>query len=190
MTLHHRHAGAAAGELPGGHEAGRARAHHGHARRIRTGRRKLGRATVGPLPVADGALVVVDGLRLVGAAQVAGRLTEGRAHATRELGQRRGERQALGRLVPEPAVDEVIPLGDEVVQRAAARARLAKADAGLAEGHTAHHAAACLHALLLGSEQRVELLEVARALGHRTQAVRTASVLEKRSWLAHATSSP
>ena len=185
VALHHRDARTPTRELPGAHKAGRPRSHHGHARGVRRGRLKARGAAVRPLPVADGTLVVVNRLGLVGAPQVAGGLAQRGAHAARELGHGRGERQPLGRALPLPAVDEVVPLGDEVVQRAAARARMAKRDARLAEGHAAHHAAACLHLLPLGAEQLIELVVVLRALGHVAQPMGLPAVLEKRSWLAH-----
>ena len=190
MALDHGHASTAARELPGADEAGRTGAHHGHARRVRSRGSEASRAAVRPLPIADGALVVVNRLGLVRAAQVAGRLAQRRTHAARELGHGRGQRQTFGRLLPLTAIDEVVPLGNEVVQGAATWACLAKRDARLAEGHAAHHAAARLHLLLLGREQLVELVVVARTLGHVTKPMGLPAVLEKRSWLAHASSSP
>ena len=190
MTLDHGHAGTAAREFPGADEAGGTGAHHSHARRVCPRRSEASRAAVRPLPVADGALVVVNRLGLVRAAQVAGRLAQRRTHAARELGHGRGQRQALGRLLPLAAIDEVVPLGNEVVQGTATRTCLAKRDARLAESHAAHHAAARLHLLLLGREQFVELVVVARTLGHVTKPMGLPAVLEKRSWLAHASSSP
>ena len=188
--LHDGHASPAAGELPGRGQAGGARANHGHARRIRRDRREARGPTVRPLPVGDGALVVVDGLGLVVAAQVAGRLAQGRADAARELGQRAREREALCGLCPLATVEQVVPLRDEVVQRAAGGARLAKGDARLAEGNAAHHAAAGLRALLLGRKRHVELVVVARALGNGTQVVGTAAQVKECAGLAHATSPP
>ena len=190
MALDHGHASTAARELPGADEAGGAGAHHGHARRVLPRRSEASRATVRPLPIADGALVVVNRLRLVRTAQVTGRLAQRRTHPARELGHGRGQRQTLGCILPLTTIDEVVPLGNEVVQGATTRARLAKRDARLAEGHAAHHATARLHLLLLGRKQLVELVVVTRTLGHVTKPMGLPAVLEKRSWLAHASSSP
>ena len=95
------------------------------------------------------------------------------------------EREPRRRLVPAPLPDEVVPLGDEVVERAAARPRVAEGDAGLAEGHAAHHAAARLDALLLLVDLNVERVEIPRALIDVAQAVRDAPVRQERSRLSH-----
>ena len=81
MTLDHSHAGTATRELPSADEAGGAGAHHGHARRVLPRGSEASRAAVRPLPIADGALVVVNRLGLVRTTKVAGRLAQRRTHA-------------------------------------------------------------------------------------------------------------
>ena len=58
-------------------------------------------------------------------------------------------------------VEQIVRLGDQVVQRAAHRMqRITQRYAGLAERHTAIHAATCLFALFFKRERKGELLEI------------------------------
>ena len=69
--------------------------------------------------VDDGVLDALDGYRRVADAEHARALAGRRAHPAGEFREVVGLVQALQRLAPEAPVDEVVPLGDEVVDRAA-----------------------------------------------------------------------
>ena len=138
--------------------------------------------------VANRALVVMDRRGLaIDRAQVACGLAQRRAHATRELGHGRGERQALGSLIPAAAVHQLIPLGNQVVQWAAARACLAKARAHLTKRHTAHHAATRLGTARVVVELHVQRIEIAAALLHGAKLVGHAIDIKKSTGLTHGT---
>ena len=110
---------AGAVELRGGGEAGRAGADHGD---LLAGarRRRLGRdPALLPAAVDDGVLDALDGHRRGVDAEHARALAGRRADAAGELREVVGLVQALERLAPEAAVDEVVPLRDQVVDRAA-----------------------------------------------------------------------
>ena len=185
MSLDHAHARPATRQVPRGHQACRARAHHGNARRALARRCEATRPAMFPLPIGDGALVVVNRLGLVVARQVARRLAQRRAHAAGELGHGACQRQTLRRLLPLSAPHQVVPLGNEVVQRAPRRARRPKRLAHLAKRHATRHAAACLHARFVLGNRLIQLVEIARALLNRSQAMRHAAVLQKCSGLSH-----
>ena len=74
--------------------------------------------------------------------------------AAGELGEVVRAVQLLDRLVPAVAVDEVVPVRDQVAERAAA----------VAEGHAALHAARALLAQLAQRQRADELAQVADAL--------------------------
>ena len=135
--------------------------------------------------VGDGALVVADGGCALDGGKVAGSLAQSRAHTAGELGERVGKRQALCRFAPQAAVHQVVPLGNQVVQRAARRASLAEGIAGLAECHAAHHAAASLNLLLLVGQRNGELVEVLHGVCRAALAVGNTIMLEVCSCLTH-----
>ena len=97
--------------------------------------------------------------RLVDAEHACG-LARRRAQPTGELGEVVGGVQPLARRVPVVAVHEVVPLGDEVPERAAR----------VAERDPAVHAARALRAHLVGREVLVDLFPVEHA--HRDRAPR------------------
>ena len=185
MALEERHARAAARELPRRSQAGGAGPNHGDAGCVLSGRRKRRGAARSPLVIGDGTLVVLDGGGLVLKAQVARGLAGSGAHAARELGERVGERQALSGVGPHAAPHEVVPLGDQVVQRASRAASLAKREARLAERDAAVHAAACLRALVLLVQRHRELPKVLERLGCGPLAVGDPSEVDVCSDLAH-----
>ncbi len=90
-------------------------------------------------------------------AEHARRLARRRAQAAGELGEVVGGVQALDGVAPVVAVDEVVPVGDEVAERAAV----------VAERDAAVHAATGLERELVGRERLVDLLPVAQAHRHR-----------------------
>ena len=113
----HRVAGAV--ELLRAGQPGRARAHHGHP----LARPDLGRLRRHPARLEgvldDGHLDGLDGDRIVVDAEHARSLAGRRAEATGPLGKVVGGVQPLDGVVPAVAIDEVVPVGDQVAQRAA-----------------------------------------------------------------------
>src|SRR5690606_7916923 len=84
---------------------------------------------VGPLD--DRQLYVFDHDRVVVDLERAGRLARRRAGVTRELGEVVGGVKPRDRVLPTPLVHEIVPLGDQIAERAAA----------MTKGDTALHAA-------------------------------------------------
>ena len=72
-----------------------------------------------PRPLDDLDLDLLDGDRVLADAEHARRLARRRAQPAGELGEVVGGVQALDRVAPVVAVDEVVPVGDEVAERAA-----------------------------------------------------------------------
>ena len=99
--------------------------------------RRLGsHPSLGEAAVDDGVFDVLDGHRGIGDPQHARPLTGSGAGAPRELGKVVRLVQTVERLAPLTVVDEIIPLGDQVIDRAARP--------GLAKRHAAVHAACSL----------------------------------------------
>ena len=186
IALNHTHASTTARKLPCRRQTGRTGANHRYEWGILVRRLKATRTARRPLVVGDGTLVIVNGRGLtVHRTQVTGGLAKRWAHAARKLRQRACERQALRGLFPAPAIHQLIPLRDKVMQRAARWARLAKRGAHLAKRHAAHHAAARLDATRIVIQLNIQLIKIAHALVHRTQRMGRAIMLKKRSWLTH-----
>ena len=112
----------------------------------------------------DGALVFLDRDRVTrDVAAGAGRLAQGGADPARELRVSvRGDQPVHGQ-IPLALIDQVVPLGDQVVQRAAAE-HAAQLNAALAEGDAAVHAACALGLLLVGVQRDVKLVKISDAL--------------------------
>ena len=92
-----------------------------------------------------------------------------------ELGEVVRAVELLDRLLPAVAVDEVVPVRDQVAERAAV----------VAERHAALHAARRLLAQLDERQRADELAEVADALGRRRSGASTRFRLRKAPMLAH-----
>ena len=107
-----------------------------------------------PGAVYDGALDEFDGDGRLVDAQHAGGLARSGADAARELGKIVRRVEAADGCLPAVVVDEVVPVGNEIVDRAA----------GVAEGHAAIHAASALLALLLLREGLVDFEPILDAL--------------------------
>src|SRR5256886_6397301 len=90
-------------------------------------------------------------------------LARRRANAAGPLGEVVGLVQPRQRLAPLPAVDQIVPLGDEVVDRTAGRAAFEQL-AGVAERNAAIHATRALLAQRLLGQVVVKLPPVADAL--------------------------
>ena len=107
----------------------------------------------------------------------AGRLARRRADAAGELREIVGRVQVVERVLPVAAIDEVVPVGDLVVHRAA----------GVTIRNAAVHAARRLVARRLLRQRDHEFLEMADAVGGRRVAPILPVDLEKARDLAHST---
>ena len=96
-----------------------------------------------PAAVNDGALDLLDGDRRIIDAEHARAFARRRTNAAGELGKIVGLVQPVQCLFPEAAVNKVIPLRDQIIDRAAA-GHAADERAGVAEGDAAIHAARAL----------------------------------------------
>src|SRR5262249_35550154 len=103
-----------------------------------------------PGAVDDRVLYRLDPDRVLVDAQHAGLLAGRRADAAGELGKIVGRMQRLDRRLPVAAVDEVVPVGNDVVDRAALHA----------ERDAAIHAARALDLGILVGQAQVELAVV------------------------------
>ena len=93
-------------------------------------------------------LVFLDGDRFAVEAAGAGRLAQGRADPAGEFGEVVGLEQPLDGVSEVAGIDQIVPLGDQVVQRTAGN-HAVQDGAGLAEGDAALHAAGSLPPALL-----------------------------------------
>ncbi len=107
-------------KVPCARKAGGARPDHRHARSVPARPREPGGSPVFPFPIGERALVIVNrhGLPVDGS-EVACGLAQSRAHATGKLGQGDVIERRAAAASHAPAVDEFVPLGNEVVERAA-----------------------------------------------------------------------
>ncbi len=131
--------------------------------------------TLGPCPLRDLVLDPLDGDRVGVDAEHARGLARGGAQPAGELREVVGGVQALGGTEPVAPVHEVVPLGDEVPERAAL----------VAERDPAIHAAGSLLAAALLLEGLVDLAPVAKAHLDGTAARELAAVLEEPGRLTH-----
>ncbi len=113
--------------------------------------------------------------RLVDAEHAGGFAGRG-ANAAGEFREIVGGVQLADRLAPQPAIDEVVPVGDEIVERAS----------GVAEGHAAIHAARALHGELVLGKVAVNLEPVVDALDDRAARGQLAGVFHETGGLTHA----
>ena len=175
-ALKHHHVVAGAGQLLCGGEARRARADHcdavagahaGHLRR---------HPTFAPCAVDDLDFDLLDGDGVLVDAQDARRLARRRAQATGELGEVVRGVQAVDRFAPVFAVDEVVPVRDEVAERAAV----------VAERDAAIHAAPGLFTQFRAVERLVHLAPVSDTHGDGPALGRGATPLQEPGCVTHA----
>ena len=184
-TLEHSHGVAALVQVFGHRKAGGAAAHHSYALAGAGGRRCGVQPALGVSRLNDGVLVLAHGHAAAGhIAAGAGGLAQGGAHPAGELREAVGGHQAVHGQLPLAVVDQVVPLRDEVVQRAAG-GHAADHHAGLTEGNTAVHAACCLGLLLLTGEPDVKFVEVLHALQRRHIRAGFARIIDKSCCLTH-----
>src|SRR6476620_4376411 len=139
--------------------------------------------------VDDRAFDGLDGDRVVVDVERAGGLARRRTDAPGELRKIIGRVQVARGLFPVVLIDEVVEVGDLVVDRAAGRARRHRAGA-VAIGDAAIHAARGLVARVLFGQRYDEFLVVLHTLGDRRVLAVVPLDLEKTSDLAHLTLTP
>ena len=111
----------------------------------------------------------LDAHRIVVDVEHARRLARRRAHAAREFGEVVGRVQHLERALPLVPVHEVVPVRDDVVDRAA----------GLAERDAAIHAARALLGRLVVLQREHELAVVAYPLVGRLRRFRRSAAVRE-----------
>ena len=143
-------------ELRGGGQPGRAAADDRHALAGPLRRRLRRDPAFGEAAVDDRVLDVLDRHRRIGDAQHARAFARGRAGAAGELGKVVRLVQPIERVLPAALVDQVVPLGNEIVDRAARFA--------LAKRHAAIHAARTLRAQVQLGRRGEDFQEILRPL--------------------------
>ena len=128
-----------------------------------------------PRPVDDLDLDLLDRHRVGVDAEHARRLARRRAQPAGELGEVVGGVELVDRLLPVVAVDEVVPVGDQVAERAPV----------VAERDAAVHAPPGLGLRGLGREVLVDLLPVAQPHRHRPPRRQRPLPLQEPGRLAH-----
>src|SRR5579859_2149815 len=99
----------------------------------------------------------------------------GGTNAAGELRKVIGRVQDADRRTPAIAINEIVPIGNDVVQRAA----------GVAERHPAIHAASTLGADLVFAEVLIDLEPIVDPFGYRTALRRFPRVLDKAGHFTH-----
>ena len=129
-----------------------------------------------PALVDDGALDRLDGNRVVVEVQRAGRLAGGRADTARELGKVVGRVQHLQGILPVALVHQVVPVRNDVVDRAAL----------VTEGNAAIHAACALLSELAVVQWNDELVVVLHTVCSRRIGALVPFVFHKSGGFTHA----
>src|SRR4029077_15201349 len=176
VALEQRHAMAGAAQLLGRRHARRSRAHHGDRLAALRARGPGHDPPFLPAAIDDRVLDLFDRDRVALAnLEHARRLTRRRTQPPGELGEVVRRVQLVDRVAPAVAVDEIVPIGDQVSQRAAV----------VAEGHAAVHAASALLAQLRDGAGEQELPVVVGALARVPLRDPVALYLQKGPELAH-----
>jgi hypothetical protein len=174
-ALEHDDVVARAGELLGDGEPGRARSDHGDTL-AGPHRRHVGRdPPFVPGTIDDLDFDLLDGDGVLVDAQHTRRLTRSRTQPPGELREVVRGMQPLDGILPVVAVDEIVPVGDQVPERAPV----------VAEGDTAVHATPRLMTQLAIVEVLVHLLPVAQAYGNRAPRRRLTIPLQETGWFTH-----
>ena len=137
-----------------------------------------------PALVDDGAFVVLDRHGGFDHAENTGSLTRRGADPAGELGEVVRLVETIERLAPAAAEDEIVPLGNEVVDGTAAR-HAGDDVSGVAERRAAIHATRALGTTFLVVAVDLEFLPVLEAFDRVEFGVGLASDLHESSWLAH-----
>src|SRR5262249_25268235 len=132
----------------------------------------------------DGGFDALDGDRVLVDAEHARAFARGGTDAAGEFREVVGLVQPVDRFFPQPAVDEVVPFRDQVVDRTARRHAFEQR-AGMAERNAAIHAASPLLAQLLFVGVLMELEPVADPLRRRARHGQLTAIFHESGWLAH-----
>ena len=178
---------AGAVELGGGAKTGWTRADDGDALVGAAGGSDGGDPAFVPAVIGDGDLNVLDGHGGGVHAEDAGAVARGGTDAAGELGEVVGLVETLEGFFPEAAVDEVVPLGDQVIDGAAA-GHAADERAGMAEGDAAVHTAGALGAEFVLFHVEVERVVVADALERLAVGGKFPREFDEAGWFAHGVS--
>ena len=166
---------AGTGELLGGGETGGAGTDDGHGLTGGEGRLHRRHPAVGEGVLDNLQLDGLDGHRVIPDTEDAGALTGGGADASGELGEVVGGVQPVVGLTPAALTDQVVPLRDDVAQRAAV----------MAERDAAVHAAGGLGLHLAVGELVVDLVPVEQTQRHGTVGRLFAAELQKTLRISH-----
>ena len=139
------------------------------------GRDVGGDPAFGERPVDDLDLDLLDRHGVLVDPEDARRLTRRRAQPSRELGEVVRRVQTLDRVTPLIAVDQIVPVRDQVAERAPV----------VAERDPTIHAACGLVVELLGGKRLVHLVPVLEPNRHRTMLRRRPIELHESCWLTH-----
>src|SRR5271169_4229773 len=134
-----RHPVAGARQLLRGGKPRGTGAHHGHALAGPGGGRLGPDPTLPERVIDDGLLNLLDGYRRLVDAEHAGGLARGRANTAGEFRKIVGRMQHADGFAPAAAINQIVPVGNDIVQRTA----------GVAKRHAAVHAPRALFAKLL-----------------------------------------
>jgi hypothetical protein len=178
VTFEHDHAVPRPGQLLRGRHAGRPGADDRDPVAGARGRRGRHDPALLERPLDDGDLDLLDRHRVVGDPQDARPLTGRRAQLAGELREVVGGVQPLDGGLPVVAVDQVVPVGDEVAQRTAV----------VAERDAAVHAAAGLGLEVAHRHRQGHLTPVLDPLVDRPVARQLTLVLEEPGDVAHVSS--
>ena len=125
-----------------------------------------------------------DGDRITVSAAGARLFTQSRTHARGELGEAVGHFQTVVRLLPRSETDEVVPLGDQVIQRTA-RHHAADRQACLTERYAAVHTPLALMLTLRFTDRGVELVIVFDTFFHGRRGVILSCIFHKSVGISH-----
>ncbi len=128
----------------------------------------------------DRVLDALDRDRITVDAEDAGALARRRAEPAGELGKVVGRQQALDRRLPPIAVDEIVPVRNQVAEWTAL----------VAERDAAVHAAGALLRERLGRVGKVDLPPIPEPLGNGSRRLLLAADLDEPGWLTHGPRSP
>jgi len=137
-----------------------------------------------PTLFSDGIFDVFDGDRRLDDAQHASAFAGRRADPAREFGEIVGFVEAIEGILPAAPVDQVVPLGDQVVDGATAGGAV-DFHTRVAEGGAAVHAARALGLQIFLGHVQVKFIPVADAIARGNFGRHLAQKFHKASWFSH-----
>jgi hypothetical protein len=184
LPLKNRDAVAGPVELGRRRKTGRPGPYHGHPfARLHPRQHRNDPSLVKP-PLHNADLDVLDGNGRINDAEGAGAFTGGRTDAAGELGKIVGLVQPVKRLLPEVAVDQIVPLRDQVIDRTAT-GHAADKFPGMTERNAAIHAASPLGTQGVVVHLQVELVPVTDSLQRLPVGRHFALVFQKSGCFSH-----